>query len=548
MVKKAIDLQTTGLKTRGQILNGRYEIQTVVGKGGLGTVYRGLDKTLERPVAVKEFCPSQAEGPDTQGLGDLERAFRREAILLANLKSERDSLPIPAVYDYFEEGEGLYLVMEFVEGDDLKKAVKDLKGRHGQLSEQTVRSWAKDLLNALSYLHDRESPIYHRDIKPDNLKIRDRRICLLDFGLAKGATENMSSVTTQSLYGFTARYAPIEQIRGEITTPRTDIYGLSATLYYLVTCEEPADARIREREIRESGIDPLIPIKELRPQVEGLFAAAIMKGLSAEAKERHKSARAMLKAFDRSVLKPVESNGDSGHNQDRNAGKIRVAIGIPSAGGPEPGPAPFTRDPVTLDARLPKKVLAGLAVLALCALVFVLVRWTAEIVPAPIASTTVDSGVQLLVDANLYSRPSLSADSHDSVRRGTYVRIQQERLQPSPRDTQNRQSKAQPSPPDVPNQQATPQSSPSESMWSRQAAAQSSPRDAQNQQAPPQSSAGDAQNQQVKPQPAARDVQNQLAKPQSSARDVWWFQIKTTDGAKEGWVRCATKEMCFSPR
>src|SRR5262249_33280131 len=153
---------------------------------------------------------------------------------------------------FSEEGKN-YLVMEFVAGDNLKKKVKELKEKYyGQLPVEKVKQWARELLSVLIYLHDRESPIYHRDIKPDNLKIRDEKICLLDFGLAKGSAGAMSSIVAKTTYGFTAKYAPIEQIDGKKTTAQTDLYALAATFYYLLTGEEPPDARKRESDLKSS--------------------------------------------------------------------------------------------------------------------------------------------------------------------------------------------------------------------------------------------------------------------------------------------------------
>ncbi len=267
---------------------GKYEVIECVGKGGMGKVYRALDNRLKREVAIKEFSP---ESPSNFNSGinpeisqELRSAFVREATILANLRHTC----LPTVFDFFAEDRSNYLVMEYVEGDDLQKRVKELREKFdGQFPVNKVRQWAEDLLEVLAYLHDRESPIFHRDIKPANLKLRNDKICLLDFGLAKGSARNASaSVTEKTLHGFTKGFAPLEQEYGEKTTPQTDLYGLTATLYYLLTGEIPVFGRSRH-------------VKNLRPEIDDAFAEIIMQGLAVDPEHRPRSARAMLNVLRR---------------------------------------------------------------------------------------------------------------------------------------------------------------------------------------------------------------------------------------------------------
>lgn len=281
-----------------ELLQGKYEIVEQIGEGGMGKVYRGRDIYLKRAVAIKEFFISQHSGGkiNKELQHELEVAFQREATLLANLKHEF----LPVLFDFFTENYKHYLVMEFVEGDDLKKRAKELREKYdGQFPIEKVRKWAEDLLEVLIYLHDRESPIFHRDIKPENLKLRNDKICLLDFGLAKGSAGNISSSTNvdRTTYGFTARYAPVEQTRGEKTIAQTDLYALSATIYYLLTGVEPVDSRLREDAITSGIADPLRNVKILRPGIDKFFADIITKGLAVEASNRPESARYMLEAL-----------------------------------------------------------------------------------------------------------------------------------------------------------------------------------------------------------------------------------------------------------
>src|SRR5438876_3118188 len=159
------------------LLQGRYLIIEQIGRGGMGAVYKATDTRLRATVALKE----------TLVLGDAARkAFEREAQLLASLRHHT----LPKVSDHFTEGEGQFLVMEFISGDDLAAL---LARRGSPFPASDVLRWADQLLDALDYLHTQQPPIIHRDIKPQNTKLTDRgEIILLDFGLAKGVSAQMS--------------------------------------------------------------------------------------------------------------------------------------------------------------------------------------------------------------------------------------------------------------------------------------------------------------------------------------------------------------------
>src|SRR5437899_10549988 len=159
--------------SRNYFLHNRYRIIRPLGKGGFGQVYEALDDKLDCIVAIKERLAKLDSDK-------LRRAFEREAKLLANLRHP----VLPKVSDHFFEGDGQYLVMEFIEGDDLSIL---LSKRQYPFPVQQVLSWADEVLKALAYLHTRSEPIIHRDVKPANLKLTSEgEIFLLDFGLAKG--------------------------------------------------------------------------------------------------------------------------------------------------------------------------------------------------------------------------------------------------------------------------------------------------------------------------------------------------------------------------
>ena len=276
----------------GMSLRGRYSILSQIGKGGMGTVFLAKDENLGITVAVKQNCFDEQR---------LIEAFKREARLLAGLRHSA----LPQVKDYFIEGEGQYLVMEYVAGDDLGTVLQ--KHEKGIPSTDDTKAfdvhdvvlWAEQLLDALDYLHTRSEPIIHRDIKPQNLKLAERnQIILLDFGLAKGKPLWMTRVTTTgSLYGYTPNYAPIEQIRGLGTDPRSDLYALGATLYHLLTGVPPIDSATRADAFLGREPDPLLPVNHLNPKVPYGIAAALMKAMEPHRNDRFSSATEMLVAL-----------------------------------------------------------------------------------------------------------------------------------------------------------------------------------------------------------------------------------------------------------
>ncbi len=272
------------------ILQGRYRILSPLGKGGMGAVYLAKDENLGVTVAVKKNT-----------LDDLRliEAFKREARLLASLRHPA----LPQVRDHFLlEGIGQFLVMEYIAGADLGEVLDKRRqnlepvGEPKPFEVDEVIRWAEQLLDALDYLHAREEPIIHRDIKPQNLKLAERnQIILLDFGLAKGRSLQMTRVTTTgSIYGYTPSYAPIEQIRGLGTDPRSDLYALGATLYHLLTGAPPVDAATRADAFLGGEPDPLLPASAWNAKVSQSFSAVLMKAMEQHRNHRVASARAML--------------------------------------------------------------------------------------------------------------------------------------------------------------------------------------------------------------------------------------------------------------
>jgi len=253
----------------------------------MGEVYLAVDQRLGSAIALKRTFFA-----DDEMLGG---AFEREARTLARLRHP----VLPKVSDHFSEGGEQYLVMEHIAGDDLAKR---LEGAQKPFPLSWVLFWADQLLDALAYLHSHEPPIIHRDIKPQNLKLTDENhIVLLDFGLSKNSTGQTktsgSSGASGSVVGYTPHYAPMEQIRGTGTNPKSDIYSLSATLYQLMSNTVPADALTRADALLNGSPDPIVPLDQINPEVPREVSEVILHGMEVSQEKRFGTAKEMQKTL-----------------------------------------------------------------------------------------------------------------------------------------------------------------------------------------------------------------------------------------------------------
>jgi formylglycine-generating enzyme required for sulfatase activity len=299
----------------GTVLQNRYFIQRLLAQGGMGAVYQAIDQKFDNTVALKECFFTDDR---------LRKAFEREARMLNRLHHAA----LPVVFDYFLEGDGAFLVMQFISGDDLGTIIEkraqyiEPKAIPKPFSPDDVLVWAEQLLDALDYLHTQQPPIIHRDIKPQNLKLAKRnQIILLDFGLAKNTPLLMTRVTTTgSIYGYTPSYAPIEQIRGAGTDPRSDLYALGATLYHLLTGVPPVDAATRADAYLGDEPDPLLPASVINGDVPQAISTVLMKAMEQHRNKRPASAiemLEMLRAARHSLAIERQARGvDEGRCQD----------------------------------------------------------------------------------------------------------------------------------------------------------------------------------------------------------------------------------------
>jgi len=308
------------------VLQNRYEVVRQLGRGGMGAVYLATDRRFGSTVALKQTLVS----------GDqLRKAFEREAKLLNSLQHAS----MPHVIDYFFEGEGQFLVMQFIPGEDLGHM---LRARGGPFEVAQVLVWLDELLDLLDYLHSHEPPVIHRDIKPENLKVTQRgKVILLDFGLAKGLTEQgAGTVSTASVVGYTPAYASLEQIRGLGTDARSDLYSLAATGYHLLTYTLPADALQRAEAFVNGAPDPLRPPEFVNRNVPGRVAEVLLAAMALRRDDRPATARDLRQRL-------REAGGDLMTGALGASAPIGMGLATGRAGGGPTQPADASTRPAT---------------------------------------------------------------------------------------------------------------------------------------------------------------------------------------------------------
>jgi serine/threonine protein kinase len=260
---------------RGALLNNRYRIVEILGQGGMGSVYRAVDENLGVEVAVKDNLFTTDE---------YARQFRREATILASLRHPN----LPRVTDHFViQGQGQYLVMDYIEGEDLRQRMD----RVGLIPEDDAIVIGAAICDALTYLDSLNPSIVHRDIKPGNVKITPQgQIFLVDFGLAKILYG--SQATTTGARAMTPGYSPPEQYGTARTDNRSDIFSLGATLYAALTGVIPEDALSRAM-----GQGDLTPIRKHNPKISKRLASAIEKSLEVMPDDRYQDAESFKQAL-----------------------------------------------------------------------------------------------------------------------------------------------------------------------------------------------------------------------------------------------------------
>jgi len=256
--------------TPGTILQNRYQIIRSLGQGGMGAVYLAQDLRLARAVVVKENSSGDA------------RQFQQEALLLANLSHSH----LPRVTDHFVEANGAqYLVMDYVEGEDLESFVR----RNGAIPETQALGWINQVLDAVSYLH--RNHVIHRDIKPSNIKITPNgEAVLVDFGIAKRFVAGQQTMAGAQGFGSPGFASP-EHYQGG-TDARSDIYSLGATLYNVLTGRVPTDALGLA-----SGSSVIVPPRALNPNISVPTERVVLRALLPQPPQRFQNAEEMRGAL-----------------------------------------------------------------------------------------------------------------------------------------------------------------------------------------------------------------------------------------------------------
>ncbi len=257
----------------GSVIDGKYKILNVVGKGGMSVVYLAMNERANKQWAIKEVRKD--------GMQSFE-------VVKQNLVAETDLLKklnhphLPSIIDVIDCDDTFLIVMDYIEGNPLSKALET----SGAQNQDDVIEWAKQLCDVLGYLHSRKPPIIYRDMKPSNVMLKpDGNVMLIDFGTAREF--KYSSVADTTCLG-TQGYAAPEQFGGHgQTDARTDIYCLGATMYHLVTGHNPATPPYE-----------MYPIRQWNPMLSSGLEEIILKCTQKNPEDRYQSCAELLYALD----------------------------------------------------------------------------------------------------------------------------------------------------------------------------------------------------------------------------------------------------------
>ena len=261
---------------KGQLINDRYEIQRLIGEGGMANVYLAKDTILDRKVAVKVLRG------DLAGDEKFVRRFQREALSASSLSHPN----IVEIYDVGEDEGNFYIVMEYIEGKTLKQLIK----KRGVLSLPETMDIMLQLLDALATAHD--SYIIHRDIKPQNIMIKESGLVkITDFGIAM-ALNSAQLTQTNSVMG-SVHYLPPEQASGKGSTIRSDIYSLGILMFEMLSGKVPFKGDSAVEIALKHMKEPLPSVKEINPVVPQSVENIILKASAKNPKNRYRDVREM---------------------------------------------------------------------------------------------------------------------------------------------------------------------------------------------------------------------------------------------------------------
>lgn len=249
----------------GQSL-GKYRIESLIGRGGMASVYRAHDTVLNRSVAIKVLNPSLSIDPRA-----VER-FRREAVTAANLEHPA----IVRVFDVQQSGGGVhYIAMRYVNGTTLREIMRD----NGPLPIDAILNIVKPVASALHYAH--QHGVIHRDVKPGNILVEpDGTVLLTDFGIARAGDAAQSALTQTGQVMGTADYLAPEQISGRPATPRSDVYSLGVVLYEMLTGVTPFAGETTASILYRQVHDNPAPIRSINPRLPGELQPIVDRALA----------------------------------------------------------------------------------------------------------------------------------------------------------------------------------------------------------------------------------------------------------------------------
>lgn len=368
----------------GQVLNNRYRVVKLLGQGGFGAVYKAWDTNLNSPCAVKENLDTSSNA---------QRMFYKEASILNMLKHYN----LPRVTDYFFiQGQGQYLVMDYVEGEDIQAKIDKVGG---PLQEQLVLPWIEQICDALSYLHSQNPPIIHRDIKPANIRITSQgQAMLVDFGIAKVYDPAVN--TTIGARAITPGYSPNEQYgSGGRTDTRTDVYALGATLYTLLTGYVPP-----ETPDRNLGVSLTAP-RQLNPSISQQTEGVILRAMEMLPENRFQS----ISEFSDKLLNPAVAV--------TTPQSIPSTVKVPQSQGPaSPVAPPMSHPPASSLGRKPRYAWFVLTALLIATLYLIIANnngnWpfnaASEIIPPTIETALLATEVAPAVGSVSTSSPTFT--------------------------------------------------------------------------------------------------------------------------------------------
>ena len=278
----------------GSLLNDRFRLEEQIGSGGMSTVYRAFDPTLERWVAIKLMHRDLSHDPD-----QLER-FRREARAVARLQHPH----VVTVIDAGEDDGRPFIVLEFVEGETLKERIRRL----GRLPVSEAVAYAIEIGRALSCAHSER--LVHRDVKPQNVLIdQEGRAKVTDFGIAR-SLEAQGLTATGRVLGTTDYVSP-EQALGHDVTEQSDVYSLGIVLYEMLAGEAPFKADTQVAVAMKHVREPLPDIQKLRPEISAALAAVVEHSTAKETDNRYRTADDMVHDLEQVLAIEAARSGEA---------------------------------------------------------------------------------------------------------------------------------------------------------------------------------------------------------------------------------------------